>query len=139
MSELPSSEEPTSSPTEAAALYSREVASAFCAFGLIVFGISLFLPASRWFRPLLGFECLFFGFYWWPSNLALVVSPLVCARKGFGLCLTLLLIVGFTAIGNFFLCLYSTDALIGAWVWMSSYFLMATGLAIRVKMFWDQR
>ena len=108
-----------------------------CFAGEVLFTVSLVLPAMG--NPpndvVPGFVCLLIGIYFYPSNLALLLSPMICRSTNAGLR---------TFIGIFLLmsCFYAfvtvtingmQEPRAGFWLWLSAFVVSAIGLLIPVR------
>ncbi len=109
------------------------LAIGFCWLGIAVFVVSLFLPSVEIFGPMVGYYCLMFGFYWWPSNLTLLFSPSLCRMHKLWIPLTALVVVSLTLIVNVAIGINESHGIfVRFWMWTIAYALVAVGLAVRV-------
>lgn len=125
--------ETEASVTKADVDSTRLLTDGFCGLGLVAFLVSWFLPSVQVFQPTVGYFCLLFGFYWWPSNLTLLLSPFLSRTRKRWVPLTAFVIVSLTLIVNVAMGVNKPhEVFVGYWLWTFAYALMAGGLAVRV-------
>lgn len=109
-----------------------------CVTGVLICGMSLILPGMG--EPpgdvIPGYLCMLIGFYWYPSNVALLLSPIVATWKDAAYRV---------AIGVFLLisCFYTfvivtMDGMqqprVGFWLWLSSFVISGIGLLVPIRL-----
>jgi hypothetical protein len=111
--------------------------------GLVMLVVALFLPAvdpsgRQPPNPLSGALALLNGALWYPSNLALIVAPLVCVGPHVWLKVVWTLILAGTFLANVTTLANPTVRLhvgleqvfVGFWVWSASFLMSALGVSV---------